>query len=97
MGIDLERTEALFRELVTPPQSAIAAFTPENFIQMTVFRRGKHGDQVDSTAQFFDWFKARMPCSRFFELIHQQALGLEQPRIPPRTGAFDDTPSATHD
>ncbi|MBV8505356.1 MAG: phage terminase large subunit [Alphaproteobacteria bacterium] len=25
--------------------------------EMTVFPKGKHDDQVDSTAQFLDWFK----------------------------------------
>jgi hypothetical protein len=27
---------------------------------MTVFPRGKHDDQVDSTAQFLDWLKMPM-------------------------------------
>jgi hypothetical protein len=29
--------------------------------EMTVFPKGKHDDQVDSTAQFLDWFKAPVP------------------------------------
>jgi predicted phage terminase large subunit-like protein len=29
--------------------------------EMTVFPKGKHDDQVDSTAQFLDWSKTPMP------------------------------------
>jgi hypothetical protein len=28
---------------------------------MTVFPKGKHDDQADSTAQFLDWFKTPIP------------------------------------
>ena len=28
-----------------------------NLHELTVFPKGKHDDQVDSTAQFLDWFK----------------------------------------
>jgi hypothetical protein len=34
---------------------------------MTVFPKGKHDDQVDSTAQFLDWFKRPFPGQGFFE------------------------------
>jgi len=29
--------------------------------ELTVFPNGKHDDQVDSTAQFLDWFKRPFP------------------------------------
>ena len=49
---------------------------------MTVFRRGKHDDQVDSTAQFLDWFKTPMPNWGIFEYYRQRAQELEQRRKP---------------
>jgi hypothetical protein len=30
---------------------------PEYLHELTVFPKGKHDDQVDSTAQMLDWFK----------------------------------------
>ena len=35
--------------------------------EMTVFPKGKHDDQVDSTAQFLDWFKRPFLGQGFFE------------------------------
>ena len=34
---------------------------------------GKHDDQVDSTAQFLDWFKKPFPGQNVFELYHREA------------------------
>ena len=34
-----------------------AAWLAEYLHELTVFRKGKHDDQVDSTAQMLDWFK----------------------------------------
>jgi hypothetical protein len=34
---------------------------------MTVFPKGKHDDQVDSTAQFLDWFKRPFPNQGYYE------------------------------
>jgi predicted phage terminase large subunit-like protein len=48
--------------------------------EMTVFPRGKHGDQVDSTAQFLDWFKRPYPGQNVFELYRQDAEAAEQRR-----------------
>jgi hypothetical protein len=39
------------------PQNA--PWLAEYLHEMTVFPNGKHDDQVDSTAQFLDWFKTR--------------------------------------
>ena len=35
-----------------------AAWLPEYLHELTVFPKGKHDDQVDSTAQMLDWVKA---------------------------------------
>jgi hypothetical protein len=43
---------------------------------MTVFPKGKHDDQVDSTAQFLDWFKKPMPGWGIFEFYRQKAEAL---------------------
>jgi hypothetical protein len=34
-----------------------AAWLPEYLHELTAFPKGKHDDQVDSTAQMLDWFK----------------------------------------
>jgi hypothetical protein len=34
-----------------------APWLPDYFHELTGFPRGKHDDQVDSTAQMLDWFK----------------------------------------
>jgi len=41
--------------------------------EMTVFPNGKHDDQVDSTAQFLDWFKRPFPSQGIFELMRMEA------------------------
>jgi hypothetical protein len=50
--------------------------------EMTVFPNGKHDDQVDSTAQFLDWFKMPMPSWGAFELaralLHGSVVGGEE-------------------
>jgi hypothetical protein len=47
--------------------------SPEYLREMTTFPQGKHDDQVDSTAQFFDWFKTPMPGWAAFELARRMA------------------------
>jgi hypothetical protein len=46
--------------------------------EMTVFPKGKHDDQVDSTAQFLDWFKKPFPGQNIFEYYRIQAEKLLQ-------------------
>ena len=41
--------------------------------EMTVFPNGKHDDQVDSTAQFLDWFKRPFPGQGLYELARMEA------------------------
>jgi hypothetical protein len=45
---------------------------------MTVFPNGKHDDQVDSTAQFLDWFKKPFPGQGIFEYYRRLAEKAEQ-------------------
>jgi hypothetical protein len=51
---------------------------------MTVFPRGKHDDQVDSTAQFLDWFKRPFPGQGIFEYTRQLAQAVEQQHCKPQ-------------
>src|SRR5437867_7557163 len=44
-----------------------APWLAEYLHEMTVFPNGKHDDQVDSTAQFLDWFKRPMSNQGIFE------------------------------
>jgi hypothetical protein len=61
---------------------------------MTVFPNGKHDDQVDSTAQFLDWFKRPMSNQGIFEYYRKMAEKLKPPepvyvrlKAPPGIGA----------
>ena len=62
-----------------------APWLAEYLHEMTVFPNGKHDDQVDSTAQFLDWFKRPMPNWGIFEYYRQRAQELEQRRKPQPT------------
>ena len=59
-----------------------APWLAEYLHEMTVFPKGKHDDQVDSTAQFLDWFKRPFPGQAFFELVRMQAEGRWNPKTP---------------
>jgi hypothetical protein len=54
---------------------------------MTVFPNGKHDDQVDSTAQFLDWFTKPMPSQGIFEFYRRQAENLKPPEVTARLKA----------
>jgi predicted phage terminase large subunit-like protein len=62
------------------PESAswLAEYLPE----MTVFPKGKHDDQVDSTAQFLDWFKKPFPGQGYYEWLGLRAQEIEERRKP---------------
>ena len=60
-----------------------APWLAEYLHEMTVFPKGKHDDQADSTAQFLDWFKTPMPGWGIFEYYRKHAEELEQRRKPP--------------
>ena len=57
-----------------------AAWLAEYLHEMTVFPKGKHDDQVDSTAQFLDWFKRPFPGQGFYEFARMQAERYRNPR-----------------
>jgi predicted phage terminase large subunit-like protein len=56
-----------------------APWLAEYLHEMTIFPRGKHDDQVDSTAQFLDWFKTPMPCWGIYEYTRRMAEKLKHP------------------
>ena len=60
------------------PQTA--PWLAEYLHEMTVFPKGKHDDQVDSTAQFLDWFKKPMPSWGIFEYYRQEYEKLHPPK-----------------
>jgi hypothetical protein len=57
---------------------------------MTVFPNGKHDDQVDSTAQFLDWFKRPFPGQNAYELLRMLGEEAEQRRNAKPKGAQPD-------
>jgi predicted phage terminase large subunit-like protein len=61
-----------------------APWLDEYLHEMTVFPKGKHDDQVDSTAQFLDWFKRPFPGQAFFEFMRMQAERYQKPENPER-------------
>lgn len=46
--------------------------------ELSVFPNGKHDDQVDSTAQFLDWFKRPFSGQGFYELMRMRAQEAER-------------------
>src|SRR5689334_9531075 len=61
-----------------------ASWLPEYLHEMTVFPNGKHDDQVDSTAQFLDWFKRPFPNQGYYEWARRQAERYRNPDNPER-------------
>jgi predicted phage terminase large subunit-like protein len=59
-----------------------APWLAEYLHEMSVFPKGKHDDQVDSTAQFLDWFKKPFPGQGLFEYYRQLAQEAEERRKP---------------
>ena len=58
------------------PQTA--PWLAEYLHEMAVFPKGKHDDQVDSTAQFLDWFKKPFPGQGIFEYYRQEFEKLQR-------------------
>ena len=53
--------------------------------ELTVFPKGKHDDQVDSTAQFLDWFKKPYPGQALLEFYRmRRAERRQNPENPER-------------
>ena len=63
--------------------------------ELTVFPKGKHDDQVDSTAQFLDWFKRPFPGQGIFEYYRMQAERRQNPENPERYRVRLQAPSGT--
>ena len=56
-----------------------APWLAEYLHEMSVFPKGKHDDQVDSTAQFLDWFKKPFPGQGLLEFMRMQTERLRNP------------------
>ena len=56
-----------------------APWLAEYLHEITTFPKGRHDDQVDSTAQFLDWFKMPFPGQAIFELYRRQFEQLQPP------------------
>src|ERR1700730_4617348 len=61
-----------------------APWLDEYLHELTVFPKGKHDDQVDSTAQFLDWFKKPFPGQGIFEFYRMRAERRQNPDNPER-------------
>src|SRR6201981_3224260 len=57
-----------------------APWLAEYLHEMTIFPKGRHDDQVDSTAQFLDWYKRPFPGQAFYELMRMQAERCRNPQ-----------------
>jgi len=65
------QTALIENGFVSIPESA--PWLDEYLHEVTVFPYGKHNDQVDSTAQFLDWFKRPFPAQGWYELARMRA------------------------
>ena len=74
------QTALIENEFVFLPESA--PWLAEYLHEITVFPNGKHDDQVDSTAQFLDWYKRPMRSQGFYELTRMRAEALQRPHNP---------------
>jgi predicted phage terminase large subunit-like protein len=70
------QTGAIENGFVHLPEAA--PWLAEYLHEMTVFPKGKHDDQVDSTAQFLDWFKKPFPGQGIFEFYRMRAEELQR-------------------
>ena len=61
-----------------------APWLDEYLHELTVFPNGKHDDQVDSTAQFLDWFKKPFPCQGILEFCRMRDESRQNPENPER-------------
>jgi hypothetical protein len=62
-----------------------APWLAEYLHEMTVLPKGKYDDQVDSTAQFLDWFKIPIASWGIYEATRRRAEALKQSRKPQPT------------
>ena len=57
-----------------------APWLAEYLHELTIFPKGKHDDQADSTAQFLDWFKKPFPGQGIFEYSRMEYEKLQRQR-----------------
>jgi predicted phage terminase large subunit-like protein len=57
-----------------------APWLAEYLHELTVFPKGKHDDQADSTAQFLDWYKNPGPNDGYFEWLRMEAEAIRGPQ-----------------
>jgi hypothetical protein len=65
------QTAMIENGFVSLPETA--PWLAEYLHELTVFPKGRHDDQVDSTAQFLDWYKMPMPSWGIFEATRNLA------------------------
>jgi hypothetical protein len=61
---------------------------------MTVFPNGKHDDQVDSTAQFLEWFKRPFPGQGIYDWYRRQAEKLAERHDKPQRAQITYAPGS---
>jgi hypothetical protein len=90
---ELDRTVAKAQPAVHLPKEA--AWLAEYLHELTAFPRGRHDDQVDSTAHVLDWFKqaGQEPQDSMWQMYKKQKqaqeAGISQtPRLPPLSMLF---------
>jgi hypothetical protein len=69
-----------------------APWLAEYLHEMMVFPKGKHDDQVGSTAQFLDWFERPFPGQAFYELVVAPKAKSYRRVLLKRFGKFPDDP-----
>jgi predicted phage terminase large subunit-like protein len=74
------QTAMIENGFVSIPQSA--PWLAQYLHEMTVFPNGKHDDQVDSTAQFLEWFQKPFPGQGIFEYYRREDEKLKRQREP---------------
>jgi hypothetical protein len=70
------QTAVIENGFVYIPQTA--PWLAEYLHEMLVFPKGKHDDQVDSTAQFLEWFKKPCPGQGIFDYYRMLAEKLQR-------------------
>jgi predicted phage terminase large subunit-like protein len=78
----LHAQTAMIENFVYIPEAA--PWLAEYLHELTVFPNGKHDDQVDSTAQFLDWFKKPYPGQAILEYYRMRAERRQNPENPER-------------
>ena len=62
---------------------SMAPWLAEYLHEMSVFPNGRYDDQVDSTAQFLEWFKTPMQAAGIYEYYRQESERLTSPEQTP--------------